>query len=148
MKRSKKYYEIMGRLDERKALPEPVDGFIDVDALARYVFGFMELQRLAKKHHKLAEMDCNGEGVIRGVHYYNGTIDDYAKRTYGYGVKSAYLKDETTVFDVESEKVQDKIKKLAQDLRLDVEFQGDPRGATVKIKVRNTSIGLTDILYA
>lgn len=106
----------------------------------------LTIRRLAKKHHRLAEMDCNGEGVIRGVHYYNGTIDDYARREYGQGVKSAYvvrsgtlndpkLAEETTVFDVESEKVQDKIidlvKKLGKGWK--VEFQGDPRGNTVKL---------------
>lgn len=92
----------------------------------------LTLRRLAIKHHRLAEMDCNGEGVIRGVHYYNGTIDEYAKRTYGYGVKSAYVSDDVTVFDIESEKVSDKIKVLANKIGLFVEFQGDPRGYTVK----------------
>lgn len=104
----------------------------------------LTLRRLAKKHHRLAEMDCNGEGVIRGQHYYNGTIDDYARREYGYHVKSAYrvlsttlkdprLAEETTIFNIESEKVEGKIKAICDRLGLRVEFQGDPRGCTVKI---------------
>lgn len=103
------------------------------DKQTPFVYELLTLRRLANKHHKLAEMDCNGEGVIRGQHYYNGTIDDYAKRTYGYGVKSAYLTDgDTTVFDIESDKVQDKIWAITKRLGLRVEFQGDPRGYTVK----------------
>jgi len=97
----------------------------------------LAIKRLAKKHHRLAEMDCNGEGVVRGVHYYNGTIDDYAKRTYGSGVKSAYVEDDVSVFDVESDKVQDKIKKLADSIGLVVEFHGDPRGNTVKLETKD-----------
>ena len=95
----------------------------------------LSLRRLAKKHHRLAEMDCNGEGVIRGVHYYNGTIDDYARREYGQGVQSAYIKDdakERTVFDVEDDKLRLKIEKLCKIIGLTVEFQGDPRGYTCK----------------
>ena len=99
-----------------------------------FVKELLTLRRLSIKHHRLAEMDCNGEGVIRGIHYYTGPIDDYARRTYGYGVKSAYLlNSETTIFDVESEKVFDKINGICNRLGLRVEFQGDPRGYTVKV---------------
>lgn len=104
----------------------------------------LTIRRLAKKHHRLAEMDCNGEGVIRGVHYYNGTIDDYARRTYGHGVKSAYAKDDVSVFDVESEKVSDKIKALVKTLGAGwhLEFQGDPRGNTVKLYYQDRYIDI------
>ena len=97
----------------------------------------MFIPRLAKKHHRLAEMDCNGVGYVKGSMYYNGVIDDYARREYGFGVKSAYFSPdvEVTIFDVESEKVQDKIEDLVSQLGADwrVEFQGDPRGNTVKV---------------
>jgi len=93
------------------------------------------LKRLAKKHHRLAEMDCNGEGIIRGVHYYAGAIDDYARRTYGAGVKSAYIKDDVSIFDIESDKIHDKIINLVHALgdKFEAQFQGDPRGATVRL---------------
>jgi hypothetical protein len=93
----------------------------------------MTLRRLANKHRKLAEMDCNGVGVVRGVCYYNGTIDNYARREYGPFVQSAYTSDDVTVFDVESDKVQAKIEAICARLGLRVEFQGDPRGYTVKV---------------
>lgn len=101
----------------------------------------LTLRRLAKKHHRLAEMSCNGEGYIKGTHYYNGTIDDYARRTYGMGVKSAYIIDpnidDTTIFDVESINIESKIEALAKKIGLKVEFQGDPRGNTVKLTYKN-----------
>jgi hypothetical protein len=102
------------------------------------------VSRLAKKHQKLAEYSCNGVGWIRGVCYYNGAIDDWARRTYGQGVKSAYVGDDETVFDLESSKIEDKIfallgLKVGKGLTVPavekwrVEFQGDPRGNTVKL---------------
>ena len=108
---------------------------------------FDAIRRLARKHQRLAEMSCNGVGYVKGQMYYNGRIDDYAKRQYGPNVKSAYLdKDcEETIFDNESDKVQDKINALAKPVGLTVEYQGDPRGATVKVKYQD--INLTDILW-
>ena len=100
-----------------------------------FVLELLTLRRLANKHHKLAEMEGNGEGRIGGIHYYNGTIDDYARRTYGHGVKSAYMPDdpeERTIFDKESSKIETKIRAICDRLGLRVEFQGDPRGYTVK----------------
>ena len=98
-----------------------------------FVLDCLTLRRLANKHHRLAEMECNGDGVVRGVHYYNGTIDDYARRIYGHGVKPAYSNSvEMTVFDIESEKVALKIEAICKRIGLRVEFQGDPRGYTCK----------------
>lgn len=94
----------------------------------------LTLHKLAKKHRRLTEMGYNGNGVIRGQHYYNGTIDDYARKTYGHGVKTAYITDtDTTIFDLESDKVQDKIETICKRLGLLVKFQWDPRGYTVKV---------------
>jgi len=105
------------------------------------------LKRLAKKHHRLAEMDCNGEGVIRGVHYYAGAIDDYARRAYGAGVKSAYIKDDVSIFDIESDKIQDKIINLVHALgdKFEAQFQGDPRGATVRLYFSTKDV--TELFY-
>ena len=82
---------------------------------------FAKIRRLAKKHHRLAEYDCNGEGVVNGKFY---RLDgEY---------EGAYLPDgETSIFTAESDKIETKIRKLALSLGLAVEFQGDPRGATV-----------------
>lgn len=96
----------------------------------------LTIRRLAKKHHRLAEMECNGEGIIRGVHYYNGTIDDYARSIYGQGVRSAFVGEENNVFDLEAEKIAEKIEALIKQLPGNgwrVEFQGDPRGCTVRV---------------
>ena len=97
--------------------------------------------RLAKKHNKLAKMECNGAGVIRGQSYFGGRIDDWARREYGHNVKSPYLTDgETTIFQFESEKIERKILALIEGTLLTVEFQGDPRGATVRLFYKNQDI--------
>ena len=84
----------------------------------------LTLARLAKKHHKLAEIACNGEGYIRGRAYTCGVKSD--------NVSSAYVSEDRTIFDVESEKVEAKIESICKRIGLRVEFQGDPRGYTCK----------------
>jgi hypothetical protein len=111
-------------------VPFPQGGPSEMDKLIKEL---LTLRRLAIKHHRLSEMKCNGEGYIRGQRYYGGQINDWARREYGHGVKSAYLGDSITVFDLESDKVEGKIKAIAERLGLRVEFQGDPRGYTVKV---------------
>ena len=76
----------------------------------------MRLGRLMKSHHKQAENSCNGYGTIKGPPYYTGLSfgpkpDEYAQRTYGYIVKSAYIApdNEETVFDVESKRIETQI---------------------------------------
>ena len=94
-----------------------------------------KVQRLANKHLRQAVNECNGEGFVNGQHYYNGNIDDWARREYGQGVKSAYIDDsEESIFYKEMERLEDKINKLiAENPRFKVEYQGDPRGYTVKL---------------
>lgn len=89
----------------------------------------LTLRRLANKQHKLAEMDCNGEGVVRGRFY---SCSPYHSLK---SAASAYLdKDgEKTIFTAESNKVEAKIQGICDRLGLRVEFQGDPRGYTVKV---------------
>lgn len=84
----------------------------------------MTLKRLAGKHHRLAEMSCNGEGSIRGK-FYSWDSSKYAT--------SPAISDDLDVFNVESDKVEAKIKAICDRLDLRVEFQGDPRGYTVKV---------------
>lgn len=130
---NKQYFYLQGLLHEY--IQDKVFGREDVEL-------FNKVRRLAKKHQRLAEMSCNGVGYVNGAMHYNGTIDEYAKRTYGAGVQSAYINDDETVFDAESDKVQDKIKDICFKLGLDVEFQGDPRGNTVKVYYKRNYIPL------
>lgn len=91
------------------------------------------IQRLIKRHQVQCVNSCNGEGIVKGQRYYNGVIDDYAKRTYGYSVKSAYIFEDETIFDAEIEKIQNRLKHECGRIGLVPEFQHDPRGATVKL---------------
>lgn len=81
----------------------------------------MTLRRLARKHHRLAEMECNGEGRVKGIYY---RLDG--------STPGAYVSEDVSIFSAESDKVEVKIKKIAEKIGLTVEFQGDPRGYTVK----------------
>jgi hypothetical protein len=111
-----------------------------------------KVARLAHKHQAQATNDCNGEGFVNGQHYFNGNIDDWARREYGQNVKSAYIDDsEETIFTKEMEKIEEKINKIIEEYNhkklfpdrvytykknlpyFGVEFQGDPRGNTVKL---------------
>lgn len=113
--------------------------FKDFEAGRDSIWTYLIIRRLAKRHRRLAEMECNGEGVIRGQ-FYSTAI--------GSGIplpatKSAYLLPkakieegeygEVTVFDVESDKIEAKINALCAKIGFTVEFQGDPRGNTVKL---------------
>ena len=93
------------------------------------------VKRLANKHQTQAVNGCNGYGVVKGQMYYGGSIDNYARREYGQSVKSSYIdKDcEENIFDKEGSAIQDKINLLIKDTRFTVEYQGDPRGNTVKL---------------
>ena len=103
----------------------------------------LTIRRLAKKHHRLAEMSCNGQGFVRGVLYTTGPVSQvpgYEKAQYGFEAKTAYLHpncggflEELTIFDSESHKVEEKIRALCAKIGFTVEFQGDPRGNTVKL---------------
>jgi len=94
-----------------------------------------KIKRLSRKHHKQAENSCNGYGIVKGQMYYTGAIDDYARREYGQGVKDGCIGDDGNVFDAEADRIQDKIIALiANNKHFTVEFQGDPRGNTVKLR--------------
>ena len=107
------------------------------------------VSRLAHKHLRQATNDCNGEGFVNGVHYYSGNIDDWTRREYGQGVKSAYIDNtEETIFYKEMKKIEDKINNiikqttvLRETSKFRVEYQGDPRGNTVKLYYEDEFIG-------
>ena len=123
-----------------------------------------KISKLAKKHLRQAVNSCNGYGVVKGQMYYGGQIDDYAKREYGYNVKSAYINNsDETIFDKEGEIIEDKIKALLgisptePQQRIEglnyldkghksgkyiLGFQGDPRGSTVKLYYENDFVEL------
>jgi hypothetical protein len=96
---------------------------------------------LAKKHQRQCENDCNGTGWVKNVYYYNGNIDDWARREYGQGVKSAYIDNtEETIFYKEIARIEARIKSIIEKWdchpivkSYKVEFQHDPRGNTVKL---------------
>lgn len=125
-----KEYQILGMLGEKL-------GEQGLEMLE----GVMALRKLAKKYQRLAEADCNGYGIV------NGTIDDYAKREHGYGVQSAYVSDDVTIFTIEMEKLETKIKRICSDNGLRVAFQGDPRGYCVKVQTLTTA-DITEIIHA
>jgi hypothetical protein len=112
-----------------------------------------KVQRLARKHLNQAVNDCNGVGWVNGQNYFNGQIDDWARRQYGQGVKSAYIDNtEETIFYREMEKIEEKIDSLIllhnrntnqKDLEpFKVEYQGDPRENTVKLYYEGEFIDL------
>jgi len=98
-----------------------------------------KISRLAHKHHRQCENDCNGEGFVNGRFY---KCDG--------STPGAYMPDnETTVFVKEIEKIENKINKLieksttfSKGLQFTIEFQHDPRGATVKLYYEGRYIAL------
>ena len=120
---NKHFYQIMGRLLTQTATPA------HYKENAEKVDSIMKIRRLAKKHHRLAEMDCNGEGWIKGTFY---RLDG--------NYTGAYVKDDVSIFTAESDKIEEKIQALAAEVGLRAEFQGDPRGATVKLFYGQTDL--------
>ncbi len=111
-----------------------------------------KVKRLYHKHHRQCENACNGAGYIKGQWYYLGAITDYARRTYGHDVKSGYVSDDVSVFDIEIKRIEDKIlhvlalrvsNNLSTTLLKEgwrIEFQHDPRGHTVKLYYEDEQI--------
>ncbi len=101
-------------------------------------FGFEDfnitkkISRLAKKHQRQCTNDCNGEGVVNGKFYRcDGTTP------------GTYIEEKKTIFTAETEKIEAKIKKLISEKpKFSVKFQGDPRGATVKLFYENDWVEL------
>lgn len=88
-------------------------------------------------------MSCNGKGWVNGRHYYAGAIDEYVKKQYGSNIRSAYTNPadpDTTVFDVETEKIEEKIRVIAAAAGITTDFQGDPRGYTVKLSYNGSDV--------
>jgi len=98
-----------------------------------------KISRLAHKHHRQCENDCNGEGFVNGKFY----------RCDG-STPGAYMADnETTIFVKEINTIENRINKLIDKNDVHpiikgwkVEFQHDPRGATVKLYYEDSYIEL------
>lgn len=118
---------------------------VNSDEILNAMQAIQKIKRLAKKHDDIQVMSCNGYGVIRGQAYYNGVIDDYAKREYGQNVKSSYVSDNEDRFDMASAVIEQQIKDITDKNAMLCKFQGDPRGATVKLFIRGND--MTALLY-
>lgn len=80
-----------------------------------------KIKRLMTQHTRLAEYDCNGEGWVRGKKYRTDS-------------ENAYVNANITIFYAEMKKIEQKIRSMLKGKRsFSVEFQGDPRGWTVKL---------------
>ena len=82
-----------------------------------------KVSRLSHKHHRQAENNCNGEGWVKS-HFYrcDGSTD------------GAYISEDQTIFNYEMGLIEVKIERLiANKPKFKVEYQGDPRGCTVKL---------------
>jgi hypothetical protein len=103
------------------------------DGFTKMLNTYLTIRRLAKKHHRLAEYSCNGEGVVGGRFW---RLDN----------PSAFSLDkdgcEVDVFDIESERIEAKIKALCDKVGFRVEFQGDPRGNTVKLSYNGKFVSI------
>lgn len=131
---NKLYFQILGAIITRtgKSFPCKTE---DIEAL-------MQVRKLAFKHHRQAENDCNGEGYIPRKGFFKCDSP------------SGYLPDhETTVFLAEMDKIESKINSLLAKTPFFAKYQGDPRGYTVKVfcsKIKNrqdNKVEITDCIY-
>lgn len=80
-----------------------------------------KVKRLYHKHHRQAENNYNGEGFVNGQWY---RCDN----------ESAYISEDQTRFSYEMGLIEAKIDRLIKNKpQFKVEYQGDPRGYTVKL---------------
>jgi len=118
---------------------------IDTTDVLQQIEVINKVKRLARKHHRLCEMSCNGEGWVNGTYYSTSSNNKNSL----FHSESAYINnEETTIFDIEAEKIEKKINKLINKLvkntNLDANYQYDPRGATVKLFLNKVNI--TDLI--
>lgn len=100
-----------------------------------------KIQRLARKHQRQCENACNGEGWLNGQYYYAGTIDSWIKQQKPFVLSAYVTNSETTIFEEAIDKIEAKIDYICSkhsksgkpSASFNVEFQHDPRGATVKL---------------
>ena len=126
MKNDRKFHEIWGRLARLGF--NPTDEMVDA---------LLKVRRLERKHQRLSEYDCNGDGYVNGKHYRTDT-------------DAGYVSEDETVFHAAAVKVREKIIETMQgpicSNKWRVEFQGDPRGYTVRV-YDNTARDLSSIIF-
>lgn len=106
----------------------------------KFVEDMHKLKLLARKDHAICELDCNGEGWLRGTFYTCGDVEHEKSEHPTWPIKSAYEGGyEENIFARESGKIAEKIRTIVSKYPfLKVEFQGDPRGNTVKVELADT----------
>lgn len=104
-----------------------------------------KIRQLAQAHHRPCENACNGEGWIpRKGHFTTGQPNGITK--------SAYIDNtEETLFDLEISHLESNMELKAYQTPFVLEFQHDPRGATVKVFYAPSNFkdrkAVTEILY-
>ena len=121
MTTNRKYWEILGKLNGRT--PE------NYDERQEFMSAVMSIRRMERKSQRLSEYACNGEGYVNGKFY---RLDG--------STPGAYISDDVSVFDAALDKVQAKIRAIAEPVGLTVEFQGDPRGYTVRVSYNGADV--------
>ena len=107
-------------------------------------FLLTQVRYLAKNHQVQCEYACSGEGVLPAgvLQGFRGFIKTDDKR--------AWVADES-VFDIAAAIIEVKINKIIRQVeeleskRMDVVYQYDPRGETVRITIQG--IDITEVLY-
>lgn len=103
------------------------------------------IRRFAGKLHRQCENNCNGYGYIpyKGK-YYAGFIDEWVKKEHGRWIKSAYTGEDETVFDLEIERLETKIKDIVDSFPRSVwpivSFQHDPRGWEITLTIAGMDV--------
>jgi hypothetical protein len=100
-----------------------------------HILSWEEFQKLEKarklsiQHDHQCVNDCNGEGYIPRKGFFN--VSD----------ASCYVGDET-VFNLEAGRIADKIRALFVDTLFKPQFQGDPRGWTVRLFLKEQDVSI------
>lgn len=92
-----------------------------------------QVRRLARKHNRQCENNCNGDGYIKGSYY---RLDN----------DKAYIKEDYNVFDQEIDRIERRILYILNplvNLKWKITFQHDPRGNTVKLFYDGDYVDLT-----
>ena len=109
-KKIKKLNTLLESLESSGISPKETENFL------------RKLKKYCKQHHKFCEYNCKGKGFIRGKHYSLDQDEAFID-----------IEESITVFDGEIKKIEKKINQLVKDTPLDILYQYDPRGYTVKI---------------
>lgn len=124
-------YAIWGALS--MALPEQTSAWHYTGRTYDAIKDIKRIASLAKKHRTRCEWLCNG---CKYNYYISPNIPK----------EMLYDQDQ---FDIDIEKIENKIKEIAKNFGFIIEHQYDPRGATIKLlyKLDNYTKNITEVLY-